>query len=276
VQASELLRQQDTRAILESIVHASSPPNALLLTGVENSTSIPPIDSPESLPPPAFPISADDTSRQPAQPELVFNDAHEATSPHVLPALQEIQTRQNTHDAAKDLADLRRLLSASIQTTNDAQMLEVLQIGRDEMPEAMKTLQRALEKLLERDSPNSTQVMEPAVQEATDVQPATSARNTRPSFIARRMTLKSFKSKPAPAMKRSKTESSQDSDDTNDTSAGSTSNSRARDTLDREFIESGLDALRRMSKGLESTLPSWTITRRVPFAVRGLDAQSKC
>ena len=214
-------------------------------------------------------------SQQAAQPELVISDLHEATSPPVLPALQEIQTRQNTHDAAKDLADLRRLLSAAIQTTNDAQMLEVLQIGRDEMPEAMKTLQRALEKLLERDSPNGTQVMEPAVQEAADLQPSTSVRTTRPSFIARRMTLKSFKSKP-PAMKRSKTESSQESDDTNAMSAGSTSTGRARDTLDREFIESGLDALRRMSKGLESTLPSWTITRRVSFAVCRLNAQSRC
>jgi hypothetical protein len=33
-----------------------------------------------------------------------------------------------------------------------------------------------------------------------------------------------------------------------------------RDTLDREFIEGGIDALRRMSKGGEM-LPSWTITR---------------
>ncbi|KAM6494637.1 Protein kinase-like domain containing protein, partial [Amanita muscaria] len=33
-----------------------------------------------------------------------------------------------------------------------------------------------------------------------------------------------------------------------------------QDTLDREFVESGLYA-RRMSQGVEVTLPSWTITR---------------
>ena len=35
-----------------------------------------------------------------------------------------------------------------------------------------------------------------------------------------------------------------------------------RDTLDREFIETGIDALRRLSGGgVEVALPSWTITR---------------
>ena len=35
-----------------------------------------------------------------------------------------------------------------------------------------------------------------------------------------------------------------------------------KDTLHQEFIESGIDALRRMSKGAETTtLPSWTITK---------------
>ena len=34
-----------------------------------------------------------------------------------------------------------------------------------------------------------------------------------------------------------------------------------RDTFDREFIESGIDALRRMSDGMERNLPSWTITK---------------
>lgn len=41
-----------------------------------------------------------------------------------------------------------------------------------------------------------------------------------------------------------------------------------KDTLHQEFIESGIDALRRMSKGAETTtLPSWTITK---YFFRGL------
>jgi abelson tyrosine-protein kinase 1 len=42
---------------------------------------------------------------------------------------------------------------------------------------------------------------------------------------------------------------------------GSGSDGRPRDTLDREFIESGIDALRRVSNGPDTSLPSWTITK---------------
>jgi abelson tyrosine-protein kinase 1 len=37
-------------------------------------------------------------------------------------------------------------MRAALQTNNDVQMIEVLQVGREEMPEAIKTLQRALER----------------------------------------------------------------------------------------------------------------------------------
>ena len=43
---------------------------------------------------------------------------------------------------------------------------------------------------------------------------------------------------------------------------GSTgANHNSGDTLDREFIETGIGALRRLSKGADLGLPSWTITR---------------
>jgi len=38
------------------------------------------------------------------------------------------------------------------QTNNDVQMIEVLQVGREEMREAIKTLQRALEKEREKEN----------------------------------------------------------------------------------------------------------------------------
>ena len=46
---------------------------------------------------------------------------------------------------------------------------------------------------------------------------------------------------------------------------GSASDERPRDTLDREFIESGIEALRRISNGPDMSLPSWTITKWVLF-----------
>jgi hypothetical protein len=41
---------------------------------------------------------------------------------------------------------------AALQTNNDVQMIEVLQVGREEIPEAIKTLQRALEREREKEN----------------------------------------------------------------------------------------------------------------------------
>jgi abelson tyrosine-protein kinase 1 len=43
-------------------------------------------------------------------------------------------------------------MCAVLQMNNDVQMIEVLQVGREEMPETIKTLQRALER--EKDKEN--------------------------------------------------------------------------------------------------------------------------
>ena len=40
---------------------------------------------------------------------------------------------------------------------------------------------------------------------------------------------------------------------------------KKRDTSDREFIENEIDALWRMSDGVMTTVPSWTITKSVIF-----------
>ena len=130
-------------------------------------------------------------------------------------------------------------------------MLEVLQIARDEMPEVMKTSQPALEKILEHEATNGTQVVAPVV----NVDPVASAKDTkRPSFIARCMTLKSFQGKQLVMIKYSKTKSTTEGQEMSISSASAT---HTQDTLDREFIESGLDTLRIMSKGMEFTLPSY-------------------
>ncbi|KAJ7673647.1 hypothetical protein DFH06DRAFT_1444980 [Mycena polygramma] len=65
----------------------------------------------------------------------------------VIPTLRTIQSTQNTLDFEHDTADLRGLLRDALAQSNDVEMLRVLQVGRAEMPEAMKTLQRALERV---------------------------------------------------------------------------------------------------------------------------------
>ena len=138
-----------------------------------------------------------------------------------------------------DLADLRQLMRAALQTTSDAQMLEVLQIGRQEMPDAIKTLQRALERVAERDS------------DGVEVPPGP---NVVVAKVVRKVSLKEVEG-PGGRQKRSKTIISIDSSSTTSSSCG------PRDTLDREFIENGIDALQRMSRGYATSLPSWTITK---------------
>ena len=158
--------------------------------------------------------------------------------PHsqIIPALASLHSLQNLSDREMDAADLRQLMRAALQTTSDAEMMEVLQVGHHEMPDAIKTLQRALEHVTERDdddveaSPSKTVV----ATVLTEVDGTTVSRK-------RSETIQSF-------------------DTLNSISSGHGAK-RRRDTLDREFIESGIDSLRRMSRGIETSLPSWTITK---------------
>ena len=154
----------------------------------------------------------------------------------VLAQLQAVTARQNERDAALDAQDLRQVLRGALQANSDAEMIRTLQVGRDEMPEAIKTLQRALEKEVERESVEG----EPVLADANAYTDAAAA--AVPVSLARSATTASAGSHTT-------------------SSSAATGHSRGpRDTLDREFIETGIDALRRLS-GAEVTLPSWTITR---------------
>jgi abelson tyrosine-protein kinase 1 len=117
-------------------------------------------------------------------------------------------------------------------------LIEVLQVGRDEMPEAIKTLQRALEKEVGVgvDGRKGSTVLAQTPVPDGDVVNAEASRSSV-AGLARANTIASRES--------------------------GGSGAGVKDTLDREFIESGIDVLRRMSRGAEINLPSWTITRYV-------------
>jgi abelson tyrosine-protein kinase 1/abelson tyrosine-protein kinase 2 len=114
-------------------------------------------------------------------------------------------------------------MRTALATNDDVAMIEVLQIARSEMPEAIKTLQRALERVVD------------------------DAR-----FTADEGTM----SQESP-LKQHGFEGGQFADFGSD----GAESLRTEDTLDREFIESGIDALRRLSTETHLALPSWTITR---------------
>jgi len=133
-------------------------------------------------------------------------------------------------------------MRAAMQTGSDAELCAVLQVAREEMPEALKTLQRALERIVEREREEVREENDKIMEGSEGKEGG----KEKQGFVG--------------LLKRTKTVVSVESGVSRSTGSGS--DGRNRDTLDREFIENGIDALRRMSDGLETTsLPSWTITR---------------
>ncbi|KAF9450745.1 hypothetical protein P691DRAFT_664706 [Macrolepiota fuliginosa MF-IS2] len=117
------------------------------------------------------------------------------TSTRLLKPLKEITGAQDDKDRELDRNDLKTQINAALHSGNDATMLEFLQVPREDILEAIKSMQRHLE------------------HRKSDKQSATG-----------------------------------------------TGLHDSKDTLDREFIETGIDSLRRMSKS-STSLPGWTITR---------------
>jgi hypothetical protein len=137
-------------------------------------------------------------------------------------------------------------MRAAMQTGSDAELCAVLQVAREEMPEALKTLQRALEEIVEKESSSEEGKL---VEDGA----AKSGRNGKD---------KEKKAGLVGLLKRTKTMVSAAETASESVGSGGGSDGWSRDTLDREFIESGIDALRRMSAGLDTaSLPNWTITR---------------
>jgi abelson tyrosine-protein kinase 1 len=182
-----------------------------------------------------------------------------------------LQSRQNASDRTHDALDLQNVLKTALRKGNDVEILGLLQIGRDEIPEAIKTLQRAYEREIERDE---------IEKEGSDGTPAGSAlglsAENSPALASASASIGAGASTIAATNKDGWTntvrtfesmdsiESAVSTPATVDsyTSYTSTSSStrRPRDTLDREFIEGGIEALKRLSK-TRVDVPSWTITR---------------
>ncbi|KAJ7781563.1 hypothetical protein B0H16DRAFT_1819089 [Mycena metata] len=202
VKESEDRRDAENRALLEALTRAQQQGNALGIT-------------------------VDQGQLTPRQPPvgLPVDHEYEHGDHDILPALRNLQSTQNTLDFAHDTADLRALLRDALAQSNDVEMLRVLQVGRAEMPEALKTLQRALERVGVVNTPQISEAV-PAGGELPPAPPGYTPRGGPPQ--------------------RSATLSSSESSDNSSVGLG-----MARDTLDREFIEGGIDALRRMSKGGE-------------------------
>jgi hypothetical protein len=53
----------------------------------------------------------------------------------IVAAWQQLRDRQNEDDRHQDLEDLRQIMRRALQTRNDVELIDVLQVSRVEMPE---------------------------------------------------------------------------------------------------------------------------------------------
>ncbi|KAH9476525.1 putative serine/threonine-protein kinase [Psilocybe cubensis] len=179
-----------------------------------------------------------------SQPEILQGD----DSSNIIPDLKKIHTIQNALDEQSDISDLRQLMRQALQTNSDAEILRVFQIGHQEMPDAIKTLQRALERV----SSQETETPDKSSAKGVVLGKISINEGTGNQSVKGAGTVISIDSSIVEASGGSGTSA---------TVSGSSTASVPRDTLDREFIETGIESLRRMSQGVEIYVPTWTITK---------------
>ncbi|TFY54870.1 hypothetical protein EVG20_g9534 [Dentipellis fragilis] len=154
---------------------------------------------------------------------VIGNRRESLSRNRVAAELQTIRDQQNEQDRIQDLTHLRQLLRAAVQTNDDLSMVEILQIGRDEMPEAMNALERTLQGFISSSA------------EDDHVSRDERRRDRLLARIGLRRETERNTSSPMPAA----------------------------EDIDREFMQSGVETLRRLTlqQGEAPELPSWTITR---------------
>ncbi|KIY72595.1 hypothetical protein CYLTODRAFT_486241 [Cylindrobasidium torrendii FP15055 ss-10] len=261
VQASDSRRERENHLILATIRHsawsqAGLPPSSshASLRSPGSSVDLGSYSPPMALPPPPTPSSF---SQLGSPPHML------PTESTVLPTLQDIRLRQNEHDTADDISDLHQRLRDALAAQTDIEVLNTLGIRHEEMPEALKTLQRTLEKLNDRHICSPTPGVMPMSRSSVDY----SVGHGRNRMHNRTQSQHATEGSQSSGRQRSKTISSFRRMSTGSSIMGSppaltTVQSVSEDrTLELEFVESGIDALRRMSRNTDMNLPSWTITR---------------
>ncbi|KAL1746636.1 hypothetical protein HDZ31DRAFT_33729, partial [Schizophyllum fasciatum] len=164
-----------------------------------------------------------------ARPIGAEPDAQDLDASVVTARLRARRARENAEDTRRDVADLRGVMRKAMEIPNDAALMRVLEVDGAEIPEAVRALQRALEGALRKAEGEKTGL-------SRDGSLVSQGRQSRPS-----------------ASRRQSMQGSAEEHDFDPYSA--------HDMLDREFMESGIDAMRRMSRPGPWDLPDWTITR---------------
>ncbi|KAJ3745993.1 hypothetical protein DFH05DRAFT_1394532 [Lentinula detonsa] len=240
VQLAEARRQHDTQELLRGVANLSH----LTTTSLTTAHPVPPalLPSASSLP-----------------------------STEILPTILSLTRHQAALDAESDYADLRGVMRAALSKGSDVEIIKVLgQRDRSELNRRFSVLSDIKRKMNFQNSRSYTSTtaltLPTSLNEDIIHEESESGDGDRKRKGGR---LRSKRGKVAGAgakLMRSKAVSSSSTSSTATTneSAWSRSGSGKKDTLDKEFIESGIDALRRMSRSTADParlLPSWTITR---------------
>ncbi|KAJ3889164.1 hypothetical protein GG344DRAFT_52196 [Lentinula edodes] len=229
VQLAEARRQHDTQELLRSVANLSH----------LSQHGYPIQPDPPSYSMPTTPVAL-------GAPDLQTPKVSQAYS-QVLPTLLSLTRHQAALDAESDYADLRGVMRTALSKGSDVEILKVLEssgLDAGEMAEAIKTLQRAHEAILERERWEDLQARQ---QEQEDVSNLAPTQLTQLSHVSQISSQQSLESGSGSGVSRS--------------FVCGKKYTREKDTLDKEFIESGIDALRRMMEDPARLLPSWTITR---------------
>lgn len=211
-------------------------------------------------PPPHAPFLSQPSMPLPPPPLPVTPPTEE---PQVRERLQQLNAWQNEHDKLLDFEDLRQMMRRTLERNDDAEMIQLLQVKSEEAPEALKALQRALEDEIARERmlvaqeheegelDNSMMSMQVIVEGVMGKGKKMSGDSVEVlgTNLSRKQTV----------------------DDAHSSSSSSShprtiKTDSSHDTLDREFMESGIDSLLRLSAAsgtppVELSLPAWTITR---------------
>ncbi|KAJ3557555.1 hypothetical protein NM688_g1411 [Phlebia brevispora] len=150
---AEEQRQVDNNALMNQLLHTSptgiaspypppyQPPddsNALALESVAPQSGTSSVSNILGLDLQSPDVSSQEHVTPPALPQ-------KPSAEQMLSSINQYNARRNEEAFTRDAAYLRQLLSTALATNDDMEMIRILQVDREEMPEALKALQRALE-----------------------------------------------------------------------------------------------------------------------------------
>ncbi|KAI0338659.1 hypothetical protein BDW22DRAFT_693644 [Trametopsis cervina] len=214
--------------------------------------------------------------------QVVSSDPSKLSSKEVMSTITQLSELQNSHDFAHDTVALRELLRKAVATGDDFEMLKVLQVRQEEMPEAIKALQRALEEEIrkEREEKERLEKDRQATEQEQITYVTTEHITTSPAdegplqgIAANFVEASTPQGEHAMGTEDSNAEATTETRLRRKTTGSHTTKSSkssgsggSRDTLDREFIESSIESLLRLSTSAGTppaalSLPSWTITQ---------------